>query len=120
GRVLDLEPVPTATRRVYPAQPLRDDPLKAELAGVGEHESEQWASRLDVKNYVTSHLSGVCKGASFAVPISSQNGAPKVHTAIEGTFCKVTSTVGVIFFSLSAFESVSESVDVALTSYPCT
>ena len=56
------------------------------------------------KNYVTSHLSGVCKGSFFAVPISSQNGAPKVHTAIEGPFCKVTSTVDVIFFSLSAFE----------------
>ena len=68
------------------------------------------------KNYVTSHLSGVCKGSSFAVPISSQNGAPKVHTAIEGPFCRVTSTVGVIFASLSAFRSVSESVDVALTS----
>ena len=37
-----------------------------------------------IKNYVTSHLSGVCKGSFFAVPISSQNGAPKVHTAIEG------------------------------------
>ena len=35
------------------------------------------------KNYVTSHLSGECKGSSFAVPISSQNGAPKVHTAIR-------------------------------------
>ena len=69
-----------------------------------------------IENYVTSHLSGVCKGSFFAVPISSQNGAPKVHTAIEGPFCKVTSTVGVIFASLSAFESVSESVDVALTS----
>jgi hypothetical protein len=68
------------------------------------------------KNYVTSHLSGVCKGSFFAVPISSQNGAPKVHTATEGPFCKVTKTVGVIFSSLSAFESVSESVDVALTS----
>ena len=65
------------------------------------------------KNYVTSHLSGECKGSFFAVPISSQNGAPKVHTAIEGPFCKVTSTVGVIFSSLSAFESVSESVERA-------
>jgi hypothetical protein len=40
----------------------------------------------------------------------------EVHTAIEGPFCKVTQTVGVIFSSLSAFESVNESVDVALTS----
>jgi hypothetical protein len=65
------------------------------------------------KNYATSHLSGECKGSSFAVPISSQNGAPKVHTATEGPFCKVTSTVGVIFFSLSAFELVERKAGVA-------
>ena len=41
-----------------------------------------------------------------------------MHTAIEGPFCKVTSPVGVIFASLSAFEFVSESVDVALTNMP--
>ena len=42
-------------------------------------------------------------------------GAESAHSN-RGPFCKVTSTVGVIFASLSAFESVSESVDVALTS----
>ena len=35
------------------------------------------------KNYVTSHLSGVCKGSFFAVPISSQNGAPKVQNGTD-------------------------------------
>ena len=57
------------------------------------------------KTYVTSHLSGACKGSFFAVPISSQNGAPKVHTAIEEPFCKVTSIVGVAFTSLTALAS---------------
>ena len=41
---------------------------------------------------------------------------PESAHSNRGAFCKVTSTVGVIFASLSAFEFVSESVDVALTS----
>lgn len=71
---------------------------------------------VEILAYVTSHLSAVCKGSFFEVAISSQNATPKVHTAIEEPFCNVTSIVGVVFVSLIAFASASESVDVALTS----
>ena len=38
------------------------------------------------KTYVTSHLSGECKGSSFAVPISSQNGSAESAHSNRGAF----------------------------------
>ena len=68
------------------------------------------------KNYDTSHLSGECKGSSFAVPISSQNGAPKVHTAMRGAFLQSHQYRRRDIRLVERFRIVSESVDVALTS----